>query len=1150
MYTCDDLRELLWDYLYELLEPEQAQAVRDHLAQCLACRGSLEHAEAEYHLLAHAARLEDPVPAFQVPEPEPEPVPATIPLPAPAAGTPTAGRHVAGRRLWPWAAAAAAVLLLAGGSYGLYERGAVELREAHALAQARLADSDRAKEEAVRQAEQEQAKLKTELRKSHLHVEVLGPASYQPGVACQYRVQTKDLDGNAAPAEVAVRIVDAARDQPLEQAQKVESEGDVLAQLATGTVATPPREACLQVIAQNAEDRVLLQETLRCEDPVYATHLSIDKPLYRPGEIIFFRSVTLDSFQKKPPEKPFALLYTLTDPNGKLVYQVGGPTRTGGIGGGEFALPDNSAEGEYTLQVAAAEGRFAPETRTLMVYRTQLADGLKAEKATATVKPEVEFFPEGGNLVADVPNRVYFRVRTSLNQPATLAGQIMDSKGGKVGAARTEPDAVRPARNVALGTFTFTPQKGETYKLKVASPPGMTVPLPLPAVEKKGLALSVPTGVTHEGEPIRAVLHTTGRERALIVGASWRDRLVAQEAVIVKPGKAAEVSLSPGAGVDGMLRLTVYEQDGKQLRPLAERLVYRVPAQRLVLSAEADKKLYHPGEPVNLKVRSLTEKNTPSPGWMLVSVVDKQAVAAATEPSLPAFFFLTSQLQHPEDLERADLLLNDTPQAARALDLYLGTQGWRRVVEATEQAAALAKAGDGEQRGQLGVQGGAKAPAAILKLDNAGSVHDKYAATLAAQSARLQQASAARQQELEEERGRRAAAVTATASDLNHYEKQAENYLRVGAGVAVLLLLVIGCGALLIALVRVVLGRTANTPYFATAFTALLICAIAFFALTEQSPEIVAHRDNKPANEPPAGPVVQNPPPKEAEQERKSLESLRQGRRLDDDKKLDDTNRTKVVADPGKDQVQLDEVLEKRKDAKKATEAKGSDSSDGKGHGPGKDGLGDLRREAGLELPSMAPAGVPVPPRADEADRDKPTNALQKQFATRAEEQERQRRLYGVKEIAPTTSRSAAQLERRFRDAEKWARQNNQAVIEHYYQAATAESAKTPAAPGGVKADKGEGKPADLRDTQLADVFLPAQTYAYVYPKQFAAHVGDFQETVLWYPILEVGASGTAQLPPFELSDSAASFRVLIYGHSPSGRLGVFNGTLEAQPRR
>src|SRR5207244_3852575 len=37
-------------------------------------------------------------------------------------------------------------------------------------------------------------------------------------------------------------------------------------------------------------------------------------------------------------------------------------------------------------------------------------------------KLKVEFFPEGGDLVAGLPNRVYFQVRTPLGKPADLKG--------------------------------------------------------------------------------------------------------------------------------------------------------------------------------------------------------------------------------------------------------------------------------------------------------------------------------------------------------------------------------------------------------------------------------------------------------------------------------------------------------------------------------------------------------------------------------------------------------------------------------------------------------------------------------------------------------------------------------------------------------
>ena len=52
-----------------------------------------------------------------------------------------------------------------------------------------------------------------------------------------------------------------------------------------------------------------------------------------------------------------------------------------------------------------------------------------------------------------------------------------------------------------------------------------------------------------------------------------------------------------------------------------------------------------------------------------------------TARSMPTHFLLTTEVRRPEDLEYADFLLGPQPKAAQALDLLLGTQGWRRFAE-------------------------------------------------------------------------------------------------------------------------------------------------------------------------------------------------------------------------------------------------------------------------------------------------------------------------------------------------------------------------------------------------------------------------------------------------------------------------------------
>src|SRR5207248_2210913 len=97
-----------------------------------------------------------------------------------------------------------------------------------------------------------------------------------------------------------------------------------------------------------------------------------------------------------------------------------------------------------------------------------------------------------------------------------------------------------------------------------------------------------------------------------------------------------------------------------------------------------DRRRYLPGERARVRVATTNEKERLTPALALVAVVDKSVVTLAddkTARAMPTHFLLTSEVRKPEDLEYADFLLGPHPRAAQALDLLLGTQGWRRFAE-------------------------------------------------------------------------------------------------------------------------------------------------------------------------------------------------------------------------------------------------------------------------------------------------------------------------------------------------------------------------------------------------------------------------------------------------------------------------------------
>src|SRR5262249_3465170 len=129
---------------------------------------------------------------------------------------------------------------------------------------------------------------------------------------------------------------------------------------------------------------------------------------------------------------------------------------------------------------------------------------------------------------------------------------------------------------------------------------------------------------------------------------------------------------------------------GNDLKPRAERLIYRRPAGSLHFALSPDKTQYAPGEPVRLTVTATNETGRPVPAVGMVAVGHNRTVGPAdgkNHRGLPTQILVTSEVRKPDDLEYADVLLGDHSKATAALDLLLGTQGWRRFIEQTPDRA-------------------------------------------------------------------------------------------------------------------------------------------------------------------------------------------------------------------------------------------------------------------------------------------------------------------------------------------------------------------------------------------------------------------------------------------------------------------------------
>src|SRR5262249_5914700 len=94
-----------------------------------------------------------------------------------------------------------------------------------------------------------------------------------------------------------------------------------------------------------------------------------------------------------------------------------------------------NARASFKLPAAIARGEG--------VVAMIIEDGGTVETATKTIPillqtVDLGIYPEGGDLIAGLPNRVYIEGRTPAQKPADMAGVIVNAAGKEVATFRTE----------------------------------------------------------------------------------------------------------------------------------------------------------------------------------------------------------------------------------------------------------------------------------------------------------------------------------------------------------------------------------------------------------------------------------------------------------------------------------------------------------------------------------------------------------------------------------------------------------------------------------------------------------------------------------------------------------------------------------------
>jgi len=410
-------------------------------------------------------------------------------------------------------------------------------------------------------------------------------------------------------------------------------------------------------------------------------YLHTDRNYYAAGDDIWFKAYLINAQTGTRINTSNNLYVELISPTAEVITRETVLLQNG-LGQGDFSLPANAASGNYriraytnwmqnfsdffmfekVIQVAAD-----PEVKATKPARYTPDFVNEPYRSTDAGSNTIQFFPEGGSLVAGIANQVAFKAVNKLGLSLALQGKIINAAGDSVAALTTS--------HAGLGSFVFTPQPGILYKavgkyatkelFDVALPPsaasGFTIHLQ-ENTSNFAVQLQADAGTAQKmaGSPLTLTVRHTGKK-------------VFTDSTIALSDAKKLVNIPKQLLPPGISIVTLYDA---QKRPWCERLFFvdDTTEAKILMSATAA----IAGQQTTVDIGVTDKQNKPLAARLSLAAADAGIIPAGTS-SIASYFLLESELKGTIENPLAYFDVNNSKRLQQ-LDLLLLTQGFRQFI--------------------------------------------------------------------------------------------------------------------------------------------------------------------------------------------------------------------------------------------------------------------------------------------------------------------------------------------------------------------------------------------------------------------------------------------------------------------------------------
>lgn len=413
-------------------------------------------------------------------------------------------------------------------------------------------------------------------------------------------------------------------------------------------------------------------------DKVY---VQTDKPYYTTGETIWLKAYIVEAIRHLKSPHSQIVYVELIDPADSLVATRRLMIENVGAAG-DIRLSPDWPTGNYTLRAYTNYMRNADEQyfyrQSIPVWFQDLENKgssktsssspeLAIEQAPAT-RPNLQFFPEGGELVAGLKSKMGIKLTDKLGNGIALEGNLVEENG--------QPVAVFRTFDFGLGVVSFTPENGKSYRAEVEVG-GITQTYPIPEILASGYNLNI--GNLGNSLDLRVQASPAeSLEGGFLIG-HLRGGVFLQQVFTAEQASSFSTQLSTVNLPDGVAQFTLYKADGE---PVCERLVFvDNPTDDLNVKLSANKEQYNTRQKVSLDIDLQDKSGRPVVADLSLAITDLSAVSSSSNSeNIKSWLLLNSDLRG--EVKNPGFFFSEPFNGKRRylLDALMLTHGWRKFV--------------------------------------------------------------------------------------------------------------------------------------------------------------------------------------------------------------------------------------------------------------------------------------------------------------------------------------------------------------------------------------------------------------------------------------------------------------------------------------